>query len=622
MNNPLLFICLSFAAVPLAIGGDGARDWDLGPLHITTPVTYEAGVPFPARFDLRVKFGEPERMELRFNYLDSGGAFAGSLHNAGTGKIFSDVGVLETELVIPRNPENLGLALLTVFLSPDGSWEKRTLQANVPLLPAGGDRDLYAAAAERALAEGATNPVDVEGPLEEYVPRTEFFTQREEDPESRDWVLQETNFPPIADMLARPAPAISPVGIYCWADEYEKAQAEIARMGVPSVRMAGPWADADPAMLAAAENGVEVFFTLQVGANMESYRQGRRPNFESDAAFAQAFHDEVTAFLLRYGPGGSFAEEYGVPSPVVAIGIWNEPNFQYMIPNTGDQEADEAAREALYPHIVRAGFAAARATAPEVKVVGFSTGGADFADKRFIENIHRAHPELPDHYDILATHPYNKGAPPEARKINFWGLYSIADGRAVIRDLFAELERPEPTVWYTELGWAVAQKHGGRFPATANRVRNIVTPDLQAAYVIRAYLLAPRLGVDRIFIMNLHDTDGFNAGFMHRDTFAWRPVAHSTRHLLERLPRPRLAEAMHDGEDGLFAYRYKADVGRADAPDVWVLWNVMGPREIEIPWEGGSARVSDMIGNKRTIETAGGVLPLTVGPYPIYVEMP
>ncbi|MCC5841702.1 MAG: hypothetical protein JJT96_16430 [Opitutales bacterium] len=620
MNKTFLFFCL--AAVPCAFGDSATREWDLGPLHITTPVEYAPGVPFPVRFDLRVKHGEPERMEIRFNYLARGGAFAGSLHNAGTGKIFSDVGVLETELVIPENPVDLALALLTVFLSPDGSWEKRTLQANVPLLPVGGDRDLYATAAERALTEGATNPLNVEGPLEEYTPRAEYFTQRTEDPEGREWVLEETNFPALDAILARPASAVSPVGIYCWADEYLKAQAEIARIGIRSVRMAGPWAGADAAMRAAAENGVEVFYTLQIGADMESYRQGRRPNFESDEAFAQAFHDDVAAFLRRYGPGGTFEETYGVVSPVVAIGLWNEPNFQYMIPNSGDQDADEAAREALYPHIVRAGSAAARSTAPEVKVVAFSTGGADFADKRFIRNIHLAYPDLPDNYDILATHPYNKGAPPEARKINFWGLYSIADGRAVIRDLFEELGRPEPPVWYTELGWAVAQKHGGRFPATANRVRNIVTPDLQAAYVVRAYLLAPRLGVERIFIMNLHDTDGFNAGFMHRDTFAWRPVAYATRHLLERLPRPRLLEARHDGADGLFAYRYQADGRAAESPDVWVLWNVMGPRAIELPWEGERARLTDMVGNERVIEAIDGHLRLTIGPYPIYVERP
>lgn len=603
----------------LLSAGSATRTWELGKLRITTPVEYSEGVPFTVEVELLTKHGEPESLELVFHHLAGDGTFAGRLYDPDSHKIFSDVGRFETELVIPHNPPNLGLALLTVYLSPDRSWEQRSLQADVPLRPAGGGGELYDQVAAEALRKGATSPLDVEAGLEEYESRPEYFTQREEDPEGREWTLYPPNFPPMEEVLAAVPPPCSPAGIYCWPQEYEAAHKEIAAMGIRAVRMAGPWGAADGAMRAAATTGTDVFFTLMIGEDLAAYRQGRRPNFASDAAFARAFQDSVSTFLLRFGPGGSFEGENGVLSPLVGIGIWNEPNFQYMIPNTGDQAADEAAREALYPLLVKAGHAAVREHAPSIRVVGFSSGGADFADERFIRHVHAANPELAEFYDVLATHPYNKGAPPEARKINFWGQYSIADGRAVIRDLYREIGIAEKPVWYTELGWAIARKHGGRFPSTPNRVRNVVTPDLQAAYVVRAWLLALRLQVERVFIMNLHDTDGFNAGFIDRDSHEWRPVAHAARYFNATLPHPRLAGSVFDGADGLYGYRYKADHTEPDSPDVWVFWNVAGPRQIELPWPAASARLTDMVGNEREVEVEAGTLKLNVGPYPLYL---
>jgi hypothetical protein len=484
---------------------------------------------------------------------------------------------------------------------------------SLPLLAAG-------AVASQVLREGATHPLEVEQDLEEYHPREDWFAQRAEDPGGRDWTLYPSNYPDLAETLEQPPAPHSPAGIYCWAAEYAEAHEEIARMGIRAVRLAGPWGDADAAMLAAAGHGVEVFFTLMMGSTLEQYRLGVRPSYASDAVFAQAYAAEVGAFLQRYGPGGIFERQHGVRSPLAAIGLWNEPNFQYMIPNSGDEAADEAAREALYPQLVHAAFGAARRHAPDIAVVGFSSGGADFADERFIRNIHRADPAIVAHYDILATHPYNKGAPPEARKIRSWGQYSIADGRAVIGDLYAELGAPPKPVWYTELGWAIARKHGGRFPAPPNRVRDIVTPDLQAAYVIRSWLLAPRLNVERVFIMNLHDTDGFNGGFIVRDSHEWRPVAHAARNFTGLLPAPRLLEALHDGEDGLCAYRYKADHRDPRSPSIWVLWNAGGPRAIAFPTERESVELVDMVGNTRIATPVDGMLELTVGPYPVYLR--
>jgi hypothetical protein len=80
-----------------------------------------------------------------------------------------------------------------------------------------------------------------------------------------------------------------------------------------------------------------------------SHPRGRR------ASKCSCSRDGVVRFLERYGPGGAFFRENpGVrETPVIQVELWNEPNFQYMIPDDRNRPRVEleTERENLYARL-------------------------------------------------------------------------------------------------------------------------------------------------------------------------------------------------------------------------------------------------------------------------------
>lgn len=466
----------------------------------------------------------------------------------------------------------------------------------------------FAAAQSAQLAESR---------IEKYTPQSEYFTQRKEEPEARKWKMDGQPLPPIGSIVARPQADRPVYGVYAWCSEYVLAREEIKKMGVRSIRLAGPWEEADTAMRAAAEDGVEVLYTIQGGRTPAEHRRNNRAAFASDEEFIGRVAENVSQFVKRYGPAGSFTRETGLKSPLRVVEIWNEPNFQYMIPDRAPRTEVEAERTALYPKLLKAAYAAAKKADPEVVVAGFAAGGADAGDQRFIKAIHEQDPGISASYDILTTHPYLQGAPPEASKIRRWGSYSIAEGLAPIRGYIGSPAKP---VWYSEIGWEIAQKHGGLYPVPDGNADGVVPPDLHAAYIVRMYLWAMRLGVERVFIMHLHDTDGYNGGLIVRKTNQWRPAAYAIKNLTEQLPNPKMVEARLEGEGGTYAYVFQSDGSDPAKGKVIVAWNVPGPKRVEFAVEGTGATLFDMVGNRKAAELKAGKLQVEVGPYPLFIR--
>ena len=591
--------------------------WTVGQrLRVTLPESYTVGVPFPVKLEFLEKPAVAQKVGLGFDHLLAKGAFGGKLQPIPLRLSVAGPVTFNETLTIREAKPGLTVALFTVFLSPDGTWKNRTLQAVFPIQPAAGtDEALWRKCVERARAQDGAPP-DYEAAIEDYAPRAEYFTQRKDNPDARSWKITPQSLPPLADIVAKPGEDRPVYGIYCWAGEYEKAAAEIAKIGIKSLRIGGPWEGADNALKLAHENGAEVLFTLKSGAGKDTYK-ARRGAFESDEAFLAAFKSNVAAFAKRYGPGGEFEKALGIPSPVAVVEMWNEPNFFYMIDDMPDRKAVEKLREELYPKVLKAGYEAVKSIAPGLKVAAFGAGGADSADIRFIENIFSANPGIAGCFDILSTHPYNKGAPPEAEKIRNWGSYSISNNLAKIKDIMGPAAASK-SIWYTELGWHFAGKHGGQYETPKMRVGDCLTPDLHAAYVVRMYLRAMRLGVPRVHIMHLHDADAFNGGFLGRD-LSWRPVAHATRNLIALMPNPKLTGAVSDGEDNLHIHTFKADHKDPASRDVIAAWCTTGPAAVSVPVRGSEVEVLDMVGNRKSLPAADGRVRIEIGPYPVYI---
>jgi hypothetical protein len=418
--------------------------------------------------------------------------------------------------------------------------------------------------------------------------------------------------PPLEEVLARPGPGRLIYGLYTWGGEYRTHRAAIRAVGWPSIRIAGPFDDDLMQML--VEDEARVMVTLE-NRLLEPAAGKDRSAYPDDAAFLADARAKMMAFLDRYGPGGTFfAKRAGLPArPITEVEIWNEPNFQYLIPPDGRPLAEvEGERERLYVKLLEEVTPALRARHPGVTVVGMAGGGMSAGDLRFVDHTHAQRSGLPDLYDVLSTHPYVRPAPPEANSIQPWGSYSIARSLDHLRGVLARAGAPRKPVWITEIGWPVSESEGGRYATPPHEA--FASPLLQAAYICRTYALALRLGVERVHVMFAVDTDHFNGGFFLPDG-TWRPSAHAARVMIRLLPDPQLTGALSDGQDGYFAYTFQSP----GQPPVVMAWNVTGPREAQIPVTGEQVRVTDMLGHAKKRTAVNGMLTLTVGPCPVYV---
>jgi hypothetical protein len=424
-----------------------------------------------------------------------------------------------------------------------------------------------------------------------------------------NWVWEQPPLPPLEKILreAKSNPLI--YGVYEWAGEYLQYRDSIKKVGWRAYRCGGPLTD--EAMTAFAEDGIEVMYNVQTAP------QKLDATPQEDEAFVRNYAQTVTALLTRYGPNGAFFRENPeIPyRPLRNIEIWNEPNFQYMIPpDSRPQAALEAARFALYAKALPAVYAAAKNYSKDVNVVGFGAGAGDAADVPFIRSVNAAGPSVVRSYDVLSTHPYVEPVAPDVTSVRSWGRFSIASSLEQIRAILASHGRAEVPIWYTECGWPISKQDGGFYAMSGTQV----SPDLQAAYVCRLYAFAQRLGVQRVHIMSLNDTDNFNSGFFQRDG-SWRPSAQAVRTMIRLMPSPRLLGAVSDGKDGCFAYRFAPGPDEKAAP-VLMAWNVSGPKIVELPIGAPRATIIDMLGHERTIAVTGGKVRLEIGPLPVYVR--
>ena len=427
------------------------------------------------------------------------------------------------------------------------------------------------------------------------------------------------DFPPLGK-FRRTEPGRNVYGLYAWAGEYLGRRADINRVGWPSIRIAGPFGD--DIMAALSEDGKTTMVTVGNWL-LDPARGADRTDYESDQALIDDYIAKIDAFVSRYGPGGTFLKEHPeLPQrPIVDVELWNEPNFQYLIPPDGRPWQEmETEREKLYAKILPAVYSAIKARHPGINLVGFATGGMSGGDVRFIQNVHDINPAVARSYDTLSTHPYVRPAAPEASAVHSWGSYSIARQLARIRAVLKQHDRAGTPIWYTEIGWPILKEEGGHF--ATSKPRECVPPLFQAAYVVRTYALALRLGIDRVHIMYVTDADGFNAGFFDKETGKWRPSAKAAQTMISILPSPRLVDALSDGPGGTYAYAYLADETLGDTPAnrVVMAWNVGGPKTFLLRDLPGKVAVTDMLGTTETRATDNGTLALDIGPFPIYIH--
>jgi polysaccharide biosynthesis protein PslG len=144
--------------------------------------------------------------------------------------------------------------------------------------------------------------------------------------------------------------------------------------------------------------------------------------------------------------------------------VWNEQNV-WDFWSTGPNPAQ-------YAELLKVAYPAIKLADPTAQVV---YGGVSGNDYRFVEGSYAAVPNLGDYYDVMATHPYTPGNPPEE-------MWNDDEGRPhelafatyrQVRDVMLANGDDKP-LWFTEFGWST------------NTVKWGVSATQQADYLTRA----------------------------------------------------------------------------------------------------------------------------------------
>ncbi len=205
---------------------------------------------------------------------------------------------------------------------------------------------------------------------------------------------------PNADLIIAKDRADSSIyGVYGWSREYLEYYDDLDDIGFDCLRLGAPSQLTDEIMDTICDSGISVMLTM--GRPIYSSEDNKH-NYLKDASKQETvsldtydiagwlkYNIEVTlGILAQYGPNGTYFQSHPNANynPVRYIEIYNEPNFQYMMPNLGNSAANHPAKAKLYLMLQIAEYTAVKHLyGDEVKIVGFGAGGADGLDKAFFD---------------------------------------------------------------------------------------------------------------------------------------------------------------------------------------------------------------------------------------------
>jgi hypothetical protein len=459
--------------------------------------------------------------------------------------------------------------------------------------------------------------------------------QQPDVPQSIDVTIEQP-FPPLEDIINKPDSDMPVYGLYTWYtwfEGYGSWEDEITAVGIKSLRVGTGHRVllSDSAMETFANNDFEILYMLQ-GSDRGNF--GEFNDIDNDNAFIADYLDFIDEAIGRFGPNGDFwTENPSVPyNPIIYWEMWNEPNEHYLLGEEYWDELDMDGKAELYSRLLIASYNHIRDNPDwdEVKIVGFAASGSSINDvgwpePGFIEMVHQyleSYGGSAQYYDILSDHPYVHDFPPDSQNLHSeWYDYSIATSFEDYHSTMINHGNSDKGVWFTEIGW---HRDTGDFPAGDN----YVSERLQAAYVVRLYLTAMRLGVERVHVMFMQDADGFNGGFWTDDHVRYEETD-AVQKMIEIMPKPRLTGAINDGgygdndlpdSEGYYAYTFDPDTDIEGENDVIVAWNVTGPSTVDIPVQPGAQyNIVDMLGGTQPVTASSDQLAVEIGPCPTYV---
>ena len=253
---------------------------------------------------------------------------------------------------------------------------------------------------------------------------------------------------------------------------------------------------------------------------------------------------EDTIDAAEYGEfAGRVAQE--LCDDVKAYEVWNEENAKRFW--------DPAPNPAHYGDLLKAGYTAVKEACPDAVVLFGGLSSYDMTNTFdrwwFLREVHEAHPDIADYFDILALHPYTFLQFPAPEQDDTRSEAFLREGQSmmteVARRYLADMGAENMPIWFTELGWP-------SYELTEARV---------GQFAPRSLLLAARDGVETWFWYTFWDaeptTEGMRPHEAYFGLFGW-----AGDDGLERRPKPAF-HAVSAAVALLGAARFARDISTA-----------------------------------------------------------
>jgi len=235
----------------------------------------------------------------------------------------------------------------------------------------------------------------------------------------------------------------------------------------------------------------------------------------------------------------------------------------------------------------------------------------------YIRAVAEALPDLAEHIDIMAFHPYRYPfTAPESESEN---QDSLSTSICNMRGLVGELGTPEMPLWITELGWHTA----------LDSFSPGVDENTQGAYLVRAALISFSQGVERFYWYTFRDSGTASDDQEQRfGLFTWdevpggEPEAQSKS--AEEFATLSSVLADHDTisdrseELGLDANSWALQLEGGSSPSALALWTASETQSIEVGRSAGNTLL-DTAGTELTLSGSPLAWQIEISGRPVYL---
>jgi hypothetical protein len=202
--------------------------------------------------------------------------------------------------------------------------------------------------------------------------------------------------------------------------------------------------------------------------------------------------------------------------------------------------------------------------------------------------------------DVIGYHFYVNPAPPEEM------VSLIQEVEAVtLQDGVRNKE-----LWDTETGWAIQNTQSVVKPAPGKGFNSIVlSPDVAAAYLARAYTFSWASGVSRFY---WYSWDNYIMGLVDHDGKTLKSPAIAYGEIQKWLIGARMDSCDTDAND-----TWTCAISRDGGYRGWIIWNPNQTQRFEIPRDWAAMRMRDLHGSQEEISLK---TQFEIGPSPVLLE--